>query len=349
MDALQEAGHEVTLISRRTDEDEGDPGYRLRTAFRVATGAGRNPLAELEKFGPDIVHVHNVFPNYGTRWIAQWPGPVVVSLHNFRTMCSNGLFYRSGGACTDCVRAGNFQAVRHACYRGSRMATAPVALGRRQAARDLLDGASRIVTTSESFDRVLQQQAGRPLPTVVIPNFGAGEPQSPLPTHERSGWVAMGRFSAEKGFGELVRDWPEGPELVLIGDGPLVEELKQAIGDRRIELRGVLPIAELRTVLPAFTGLVLPSRWFEAAPQVVVEASRVGLPIIAFEANGVAELVHASGAGAVYRDSESLMAALSHVEGRLSEFSESSARMFEVQWRKERWIERIEALYTSLL
>ena len=53
----------MKLVAARTDELEGEALYRVRSAKRVATGIGRSPLASLAGFEPEIVHVHNLFPN----------------------------------------------------------------------------------------------------------------------------------------------------------------------------------------------------------------------------------------------------------------------------------------------
>jgi hypothetical protein len=63
VDALRRAGHEVALFAAHTDELEGEVFYKLRSGMRVATGYGRNPLKAINDFSPDVVHVHNLFPN----------------------------------------------------------------------------------------------------------------------------------------------------------------------------------------------------------------------------------------------------------------------------------------------
>ena len=82
--ALREHGFEVRVVSAQTDELSSLPGYRLRSAFNVATGNGKSPLPELEEFRPDVVNVHNLFPNFGTGWLPRWGGAVVATVHNFR-------------------------------------------------------------------------------------------------------------------------------------------------------------------------------------------------------------------------------------------------------------------------
>ena len=346
---LRDAGHDVRLIARWTDQESRAAGYPVRTAFRVATGRGSTPLDELHDFEPDIVHVHNLFPNFGTNWIAQWDGPVVVSLHNYRPFCSNGLFYRDDEICFECVEKGDNAAIRHGCYRDSRIATVPVAIGRRVDRTNVLAAASTIVTTSEGANEVVAPLLGSGVTTTFIPNFGPGEAEAPLPASKRSGWLAMGRFSLDKGFVELIEEWPEQERLTVIGDGELRKSVLQAATLREVEVEGSLSIQELRARIPAFRGLVFPSRWLEVAPQVVVEAMRVGLPIIAYEENVVATLVRSTGAGALYRDAASLASSIGLITDQLDEFSARASQYYQANWTPSAWLTSMLGLYQRLL
>ena len=80
--ALTEAGHDVHVVARRTDEEERRSLHSVRAAWTVATGVGADPTDELRAFRPDVVHVHNLFPNFGTSWLARWAGPVVATLRD---------------------------------------------------------------------------------------------------------------------------------------------------------------------------------------------------------------------------------------------------------------------------
>jgi hypothetical protein len=67
--------------------------------------------------------------------------PVVAILHNYRLARANGLFFRSGAVCHDCVHGLPVRAVLHDCYRESPAATAPLAFSlslHRQAWRSLV-------------------------------------------------------------------------------------------------------------------------------------------------------------------------------------------------------------------
>ena len=93
--------------------------------------AARAVVARARAFKPDVVHIHNT-------WFALSPAvisalaaegfPVVVTLHNFRTSCSNGLLQRNGHPCALCVGGHAGYAVLHRCYRGSALLSVPAAL-----------------------------------------------------------------------------------------------------------------------------------------------------------------------------------------------------------------------------
>jgi hypothetical protein len=68
IDALHRAGHEVELIARRTGDLEPARTYPVAAALRVASGRGASPRDRIAAFEPDVVHVHNLFPNWGRRW-----------------------------------------------------------------------------------------------------------------------------------------------------------------------------------------------------------------------------------------------------------------------------------------
>ena len=82
-------------IQRRT--------YPLEAAATVATGLGPSPIEQLRRFRPDVVHVHNLFPNFGKRWLRTWDGPMVATMHNYRPICPAATLFRDGRVCRDCL------------------------------------------------------------------------------------------------------------------------------------------------------------------------------------------------------------------------------------------------------
>src|SRR4051812_31099182 len=77
----------------------GGRAAKLGAAFAVASGYGASPLSALSRFKPDVVHVHNLFPNWAWRWLNEWDGPLVATLHNFRPLCAAGTLFRDDHNC----------------------------------------------------------------------------------------------------------------------------------------------------------------------------------------------------------------------------------------------------------
>ena len=347
VDALREAGHDVLLIRRETDA-LAHPLYGARTAVAVALDRGFDPTSHIHDFNPHVVHVHNLFPNFSTSWLRDVRWPVVVTLHNYRLTCSNGMFFREGKICIECDTLGTRKAVQYGCYRQSRAATIPVAISRGRTRRNILAGASALVTTSEFSDEVVRKYIAPGVHTHVIPNFGPSDDIPNTTSQSWKPWIAAGRLSPEKGFVELLRDWPLDEELTIIGAGSLRDDLVKRSRDKKISFGASMSREELRTNLSGSLGLIFPSRWFEADPQIVAEAMRLGTPIVSFCDNSAADIVKSSGAGRTYDSKDTLRAALMEVRENRSKLAGIAQGEFKRRWTKSLWLSRIHRLYQQV-
>lgn len=110
--------------------------------------------------------------------------------------------------------------------------------------------------------------------------------------------VGAGRFSPEKGFGVLVdaaaaicRDHPTAG-IVLFGEGTLRPDLEQQVAKLGLMGRVVLPgfRSDLDTLTSAADVVVLPS-YTEGLPNIALEASAAGVPVVATAVGGTPEAV----------------------------------------------------------
>jgi glycosyltransferase involved in cell wall biosynthesis len=110
--------------------------------------------------------------------------------------------------------------------------------------------------------------------------------------------LGAGRFSPEKGFGVLVeaaaaicRDNPAAG-LVLFGEGPLRGELERRVAELGLTGRVVLPgfRADLDSLIGGADVVVLPS-YTEGLPNVALEASAAGVPVVATAVGGTPEAI----------------------------------------------------------
>ena len=124
----------------------------------------------------------------------------------------------------------------------------------------------------------------------VIPNMLPFVPESRA-TGEAKQVIAIGRLAYEKGFDLLIDAWKSVYEkhpdwqLHIYGQGGLRETLEQQIRSNGLSdvVRICHPVSDIAAVYPLYSILVLPSRFLEALPMVLIEALSVGLPLVAFD------------------------------------------------------------------
>jgi glycosyltransferase involved in cell wall biosynthesis len=278
---LRNAGHEVALVQPSMEGVSGRARLARAAAEVVwSPRAVRAVRGAIGSFRPDIVHVHNLFPALSPAVLRAAPDiPLVMTLHNYRLLCLPGTLYRDGKVCEDCVGRAPLPGVRHACYRGSRGASAALATSQiLHRAISTYDRVSLFVAVSE-FVRDRHVAAGMdPDRFVVKPNFAW-----PVARREGPGdrFLYLGRLSEEKGVETLLEAWRAvDVPLDIIGDGPLAADLR-AIAPPSVNFVGAIPGDRVPERLSSVRALVVSSRWYEAAPRVIAEAFAAGVPVIA--------------------------------------------------------------------
>ena len=300
---LERAGHEVVFYSRSNAEIEAlAPVQKLILPKDVvwSSRTRREFTNLLIREAPDLVHIHNTFAVISPSIYSacrERGVPVVQTLHNFRWMCPSATFFRDGAICEECSQDGLWRSVCHGCYRGSRPASAAVAL--MLAAHRLLgtwrDSVDTYVALT-SFSRAKFIAAGLTAEKIVVkPNFVDPDPGP----RERAGGYALyvGRLSEEKGLSVLLRAWDNLPAhrlLHVVGDGP--ERLRAEAGMRQraasnIVFHGSLPRDQTIALVKEASFLVVPSLCYEGFPMVIAEAMACGTPVICSRLGAMAEIV----------------------------------------------------------
>lgn len=317
---LEEYGHAVIRYTRHNDaiNDIGRWDVTCRTLWNRETYAGLRELIRQER--PAVMHCTNTFPliSPAAYAAARAEGVAVVQgLHNYRLLCPSALFLRDGKVCEDCQgRAVAWPGVRHACYRGSRAASAVVAalnavhrgLGTWRRGVDLY-------FTLTEFSRRKLVAGGLPADRIVVkPNCVHPDPG---PGDGRGGYVVfVARLSAEKGIDTLLDAWRRLARPVLlkvIGDGPLADRVKAAAAaNPRVEYLGRRPLPEVLDVIGGASCLVMPSVWYETFGRTIIEAYAKGTPVVASRLGAMAELVDEGRTGLLFDagDPDALAAAV---------------------------------------
>ncbi|MFH5804241.1 glycosyltransferase [Alienimonas sp. DA493] len=360
---LEARGHTVIRYERHNDELAATG--RLRQA--VETVWSRRAVGQIDALlrreRPDVMHCHNTFPilSPAVHHAAAKRGVATVqTLHNFRLICPQGALRRDGRICEDCVgRTVAAPAVRHACYRGSRAATAATAA--MNAVHHTLGTwttvVDRFVALTE-FSRDLFVRAGLPGERIdVKPNFVAPDP-GPGPAERTGGVVFVGRLSEEKGLHTLLDAWRRvrsDARLTIVGDGPLGEEVRAAAAtDSRITAVGRRPFAEVLERVAAAEALVMPSVWYETFGRTLIEAFAAGTPVIASRLGAMAEIVTDGETGVLFPpgDAAALAAAVDALQSdppRRRRLGAAARGAYEAGFTADRNYELLRAIYERAL
>jgi glycosyltransferase involved in cell wall biosynthesis len=250
----------------------------------------------IEQFRPDIVHVHNFFPllSPAIYEVCHAAGiPVVQTLHNYRTICANGLLLRNGQSCHLCVNNSTIWGVIHRCYRNSFVGS--MALGRmisvhrkRGTWRNNVDQFIALST----FSRKIFIEAGFPEDRITVkPNF-VKDPANVTMEGPREGALFVGRITEGKGLLYLLEAASKyNFSLRVVGDGPDITALKKIATDRTMFL-GHLSRERVFEEIRRAAVLVVPSIWYENCPVVVIEAFACATPVIGSRYGALSEMIN---------------------------------------------------------
>src|SRR5215212_4750237 len=308
--ALLEAhGHQVLRFGAHNDRVAGMNPVALAGSTVWNRASYRELQSMIRRERPQVAHFHNTLPLISPAgyYAAKAEGvPVVQTLHNYRLLCPNALFFRDGHVCEDCQGKWiPWPGVLHACYRESRPASAAVAamLTTHRALRTWTEQVDVYISPSE-FTRKKLVQGGLPDEKVVVkPHFVH---PTPAVGEGRGGYaVFVGRLSPEKGLDTLLSAWESlGGKLRLkvVGDGPLASRVAEATRRTpKVEWLGRQPPEEILKIMGEAVLVVVPSKIYETFGRVVIEAFAKGTPVVGTKLGAIAELVEHGRTGVHFR------------------------------------------------
>lgn len=315
------AGDEVAFWSMQHPENQPDPNEdtfaprmelnppakTLAGRVKAAAGVVYRPSARagidevLDRVRPDILHLHNIYHQLSPsilRPLALRSIPSVMTLHDYKLVCPTYQFLDHGQICEACLPHRFHQATVRRCNRGSLsgslLATVEVSLHRALGAYDSID----VLICPSEFMRSKMTEGGIDTGRLVhVPHF-ADVRAIDAATGPGHGVLFGGRLSPEKGVDVLIRaavHLPAGVPVVIAGDGPSREELEQLAAELdvadRVTFLGRVPGQELHQRMRRAAVVVVPSRWYENQPMVILEAAAAGRPVVATNLGGLPELV----------------------------------------------------------
>ncbi|KQT79650.1 glycosyl transferase [Methylobacterium sp. Leaf465] len=278
-----------------------------RLRYKLATQWNRKTVIRMEAavraFAPDVVNTHSISEITPAVWpmLRRLDIPVVHTLHDFTSLCTNGAMAKHGRACAGQHLKCRLYAEPH--RRCQRAVSAVAAVG-----TDILDrhlAAGFFAKIPDSLRRVIWNPIASGGPAARPPR----RPGDPVV------FGSLGRIEASKGTDVLLAACrhlpPEGWRLVVAG--------RAADGLARYRaLAEGLPVtfvgyAEKDAFLDAIDCLVVPPVWPEAFGRTVAEAYGRAVPVIGTAVGGIGEQIGAGPWLVPPGDASALAAAMARV------------------------------------
>ena len=359
---LEAQGHRVVRYFRDNKEMKDFSLLRklllpVTTVFNPRTYREVRRLIRTEHI--DIVHVHNtlnlISPSVYYAALAEGV-PVVQTVHNFRLLCPGATFYRDGHICEDCLHGGLGCAVKHSCYRGSRLQTLACVISTKIHRMTGIYGKLNYICLTEfNREKLLNLKQVRPERVYVKPNFVENDPEPILPEERRRNqMVFAGRLEKLKGVDVLLKSWKllgeNAPQLILCGTGPLEDWCRDYTREhavQNVQMRGFTPNAEVRRLMAQSRALILPTRCYEGFPVSIVEAFSVGTPVLCSDLGNAGSIVTEGVTGRKFQpDSPEDLARAVGTSGGMCE---STYAQYLSGYTAERNYETLEAIYRQAL
>jgi glycosyltransferase involved in cell wall biosynthesis len=382
-DLLREHGHEVSFFAmqdpqnlscpeapyfprgRYYDSDRGLVERARNAGASIYSWDARRALRRLLRARrPDIAHLHNVYHQLTLSLLDELQAqgvPTVLTIHDCKPVCPNYKLYTRGEPCRRCITGSPAQAIVHRCVKDSRLASAVGAVETVVArARRFYHRVDALVVPSRHLANMMML-GGLPAERIAtIPNFIA-DAQFGDPTRRRIAAAPevlyVGRLEEDKGVRVLLAAAAQVADrikTVVIGQGPLEEEVRSAQQAGAVEYLGRRAWNEVADAMDRAWAVVIPSLVEENCPMVALEAGARGCPIVASDRGGLPELVDEGLDGMLFSagDPHALAGALRHLAADPSLPSKLGVARYERVGREhtaEKYLSALLAVYDAAL
>lgn len=316
---------------------------------------------KIQDFRPDIIHIHNLFyvASPAILYEAQKNKvPVVLTIQNFRLICSGSLLLRNGQVCELCTqKVFPFSGIKHKCFQNSVLKTAQLTfttgihkiLGTWQNKVD-----AYITLTDFVKKKLIQSSLQLPESKVFVkPNFTEDKGWASAESRDNF-FLYVGRLSHEKGIRTLLEASKQIDfHLEIIGDGEM-RQMVQAFAQQNpnIIYHGFQGQDFIIEKMKQCKALLFPSIWYEGMPLTLLEAFSTGTPVIISDIDNLNEMVSNQYNGLHFKtgNSKDLAEKIYYFQQNASStFYENARKTYEELYRPEKNYQELMGIYQKVI
>lgn len=362
---LEEHGHKVYTYYRSNAElKEGGKFSKLCVPFTAVYSfkTVREVKKLIKEYQIDIVHVHNTLTMVSPSvFYAAFSChvPIVQTLHNFRMLCPAGSFFRDNVICEECVQGGLKCAVKHKCYRNSKLQSfVSAAVLKVHRVLGTYRKVNFICLTEFNRNKLLALGDIVDAKKIFIkPNFTFAEGIEPSNAPEQEEYYLFaGRVEALKGVDIAIKAFEQIPDrkLYIAGTGPMMDEMQAYVKEHNIQnvkFLGYLQKEDMTEKFYHAKAVIMTSQCYEAFAMTIAEAYSYGVPVIAGRVGNMEGMVQegVTGVKFTYNSSSDLAEKVKEFEqlDRVT-LKENAREFYQERLRPEDNYQKLMEIYESI-
>ncbi|OEK07755.1 hypothetical protein A8C32_14785 [Flavivirga aquatica] len=359
---LKSKGHQVITYFRSSKELENITNGKIRAFFTAFHNS--KVIDDIKtlicKEKPDIVHIHNLYPIISPAILPEIKKagiPIAMTIHNYRLLCPNGLFFTNGNVCEKCTGFGKeLNCISNNCE-SSIFKSTGYALRNLWARtnKHYINNVDAYLCLTNFQKEKLITNGFEKNKCFVIPNiYNKGIRDIEYNINNRHYVAFAGRISPEKGIPLLLEAAKRLPQINFQVAGEMREGYEKELKiPRNVILKGMLNTNEMKTFYSKARLYLHTSICYEGFPMVFPEAMAFKLPIIAPKMAGYPEIAENDVNGLLFEPQNSLdltkvISNIWHDEIKLKRLGTNGFKKMKEKYNTDSYYSLLESAYNFI-
>lgn len=315
---------------------------------------------------PDLAHIHNIYHQISPSILTVLKKvriPIVMTVHDFKLMCPNYIFYTQGEICEKCKKYRYYNCFFRKCVKNSYAASKINMLEMyfHKFLKIYKNNIDLYICPSNFVKEKLLQFGFNKDKITVLPHFIQQSSHIEQNNYSSDSYILyFGRLSKEKGVKVLLEAIKEiknkGIKLKIAGSGPQEEDLKKYVEKEGlndiIEFLGFLKKNDLKKVIKNSLFTILPSLSYESFGLSVLESYIQRKPVIVSKLGALSELVFEGKTGLLFESGNSNDLAIK-IKNLLADKNlllkmGENGKKFSHKFTKEDYYKKLEEIYNKI-